>query len=204
MTWAALVNTDQRVSEQKRQRKGQFLTWCTDVNFKAATVSLYRATLLLMCLWGLTALGNSYWLLIVWQKPTLFQSQTQLWGGGSRCQASAALVSLGGHTVYPCRPFYPPHLCLLATTTTTPSLTPHSVKLLAKDRGLFPRCHGDVAREKCKGGMGWGVCSQVCLSRHVWKRVKGERERMRERRRGRRQGGEFVQTPLPMGPCVSV
>lgn len=45
-----------------------------EVNFKAAIISVFRATLLLMCLWGPTALGNSYWLLIVWQQPTLFQS----------------------------------------------------------------------------------------------------------------------------------
>lgn len=168
---------------------------CIEVNFKAATISVNRATLLLMCLWGPTALGNSYWLLIVWQQPTLFQSPSHLnpvlrgrivvarlavpWSPwvGILCTPAALSTLL--------------ILCLLATTN-TPPLTPHSVTLLAKDRGLFPRCHGDVAREKCKGRegksacggwVGGGVCSQVCLSRHVWKRVKGERENERKEER---------------------
>lgn len=82
----------------------------------------------------------------------------------------------------------PVALSTLLPPVPSPPLTPYFATLLAKDRGLFPCCHGDVAWEKCKGRTGKSrgeyVCSQVCLSRHVWKRVKGERENERKEARG--------------------
>ncbi|MEQ2188597.1 hypothetical protein GOODEAATRI_016719 [Goodea atripinnis] len=61
-------------------------------------------------------------------------------------QPGDALASLGGQTVHPPIPLY--------KTPLPPPVpeTPHFVALFAKDRGLFPRCHGDAAQEKCKRG----------------------------------------------------
>lgn len=163
-----------------------------------------------MCLWGPTALGNSYWLLIVWQQPTCSGPPltSKPSSGGVCVVASNALVSLGGHATYPCCPLYPPYTPHLATTTTTPPWTPHSITELAKDRGLFPSCHGDVAREKCKGregksGRGGGACAAKCAWAGMSENESGEGERQGEREKGGK-GGEFVQTPLPVGTCVSV
>lgn len=87
----------------------------------------------------------------------------------------------------------------------SPPLTPYFATLLAKDRGLFPCCHGDVAWEKCKGrtgkSRGGGVCVQPSVLEPACLKTSQGREGEWEKR-GKR--GEFVQTPLPMGRCVSV
>lgn len=193
-----------------------------EVNFKAAIISVFRATLLLMCLWGPTALGNSYWLLIVWQQPTLFQSPSHSspvlrravvavarlvmawppWVGILRTPAALPTLLILSHP--------PPLLQPTTTTTKTHPLpkTPYSVTLLAKDRGLFPRCHGDAAREKCKGREG----------RREGEEVQGERvqpsvlepaclKTSRERGRERGRGGGICADTTPHGAlceCVKV
>lgn len=154
-----------------------------------------------MCLWGPTALGNSYWLLIVWQQPTCSGPPltSKPSSGGVCVVASNALVSLGGHATYPCCPLYPPYTPHLATTTTTPPWTPHSITELAKDRGLFPSCHGDVAREKCKGregksGRGGGACAAKCAWAGMSENESGEGERQGEREKGGKGRGICADT----------
>lgn len=107
-----------------------------------------------------------------------------------------------------CTPAAPSTLLILylPATTTTPPLTPHFVTLLAKDRGLFPRCHGDVAREKCKereGKSRGGERVQPSVLEPACLKTSQGRERIREMRRGKTRGGNLCRHHSPWG-LVSV
>lgn len=120
--------------------------------------------------------------------------------------ASNALVSLGGHATYPRCPLYPPYTP--ASPLQPPPRPEHPTPSQSSPRTevsfqvAMEMSHGRNVKggKRRARGEGGSACAAKCAWAGMSENESGEGEREWEKG-GKR--GEFVQTPLPVGTCVS-